>query len=71
MAHNTQVHDFIIDIAKVFTTNQTFLYFYRNLNVFIKKTLKYFTRPKQISPDLSGDFQIVGFMPFGPLVFWF
>ena len=27
--------------------------------MFIKKKLKYFTRPKQISPDLSGDFQIV------------
>ena len=50
------------DIAKVFTTYQTFLYFCRNLNMFIKKKLKYFTRPKQISPDLSGvsgDFRIV------------
>ena len=50
------------DIAKVFTTYQTFLYFYRNLNMFIKKKLKFFTRPKQISPDLSGmsgDFRIV------------
>ena len=30
--------------------------------MFIKKQLKYFTRPKQISPDLSGvsgDFRIV------------
>ena len=30
--------------------------------MFIKKKLKYFTRPKQISPDLSGvsgDFRIV------------
>ena len=27
--------------------------------MFIKKKLKYFTRPKQISPDLSGDLQIV------------
>ena len=29
--------------------------------MFIKKKLKlkYFTRPKQISPDLSGDFHIV------------
>ena len=42
------------DIAKVFTTNQTFLYFRRNLNMFIKKKLKNFTRPKQNSPDLSG-----------------
>ena len=50
------------DIAKVFTTYQTFLYFCRNLNMFIKKKLKYFTRPEQISPDLSGvsgDFRIV------------
>ena len=47
------------DIAKVFTTYQTFLYFCRNLNMFIKKKLKYFTRPKQISPDFSGDFRIV------------
>ena len=50
------------DVAKVFTTYQTFLYFCRNLNMFIKKKLKYFTRPKQISPDLSdvfGDFRIV------------
>ena len=50
------------DIAKVFTTYQTFLYFCRNLNMFIKKKLKYFTRPKQISPDLSGvsgDFRII------------
>ena len=32
--------------------------------MFIKKKLKYFTRPKQISPDLSGvsgDFRIVWF----------
>ena len=32
--------------------------------MFIKKKLKYFTRPKQISPDLSGvsgDFRIVCF----------
>ena len=27
--------------------------------MFIKKKLKYFTRQKQISPDLSGVFQIV------------
>ena len=30
--------------------------------MFIKKKMKYFTRPKQISPDLSGvsgDFRIV------------
>ena len=27
--------------------------------MFIKKKLKYFTRLKQISPDLSGDFRIV------------
>ena len=51
------------DITKVFRTYQTFLYFCRNLNMFIKKKLKYFTRPKkQISPDLSGvsgDFRIV------------
>ena len=50
------------DIAKVFTTYQTFLYFCRNLNMFIKKKLIYFTRRKQISPDLSGvsgDFRIV------------
>ena len=50
------------DIAKVLTTYQTFLYFCINLNIFIKKKLKYFTRPKQISPDLSGvsgDFRIV------------
>ena len=50
------------DIAKVFTIYQTFLYFCRNLNMFIKKKLKYFTRLKQISPDLSGvsgDFRIV------------
>ena len=49
------------DIVKVFTTYQTFLFFCRNLNLFIKKKLKYFTRPKQISPDLSGvsgDFRI-------------
>ena len=51
--HNTA------DITKVFTTYQTFLYFCRNLNMFIKKKLKYFTRLKQISPDLSGDFWIV------------
>ena len=41
---------------------QTFSYYCRNLNMFIKKKLKYFTRPKQISPDLSGvsgDFRIV------------
>ena len=52
------------DITKVFRTYQTFLYFCRNLNMFIKKKLKYFTRPKQISPDLSGvsgDFRIVCF----------
>ena len=52
------------DITKVFTTYQKFLYFCRNLNMFIKKNLKYFTRPKQISPDLSGvsgDFRIVCF----------
>ena len=33
--------------------------------MFIKKKLKYFTRPKQISPDLSGvsgDFRIVWYM---------
>ena len=30
--------------------------------MFIKKKLKYFTRPKQISPDLSGDFRIVCFL---------
>ena len=38
------------------------MYFCRNLNMFIKEKLKYFTRPKQISPDLSGvsgDFRIV------------
>ena len=29
--------------------------------MFIKKKLKYFTRPKQISPDLSGDFRFVSF----------
>ena len=49
-------------MAKVFTTYQTFLYFCRNLNMFIKKKLKYFTRPKQILPGLSGvsaDFRIV------------
>ena len=37
-------------------------YFSKNLNMFIKKKLKYFTGPKQISPDLSGvsdDFLIV------------
>ena len=33
--------------------------------MFIKKKLKYFTRPKQISPDLSGDFRIVCLL--GPL----
>ena len=49
------------DITKVFRTSQTFLYFCRNLNMFIEKKLKYFTRPKQISPDLSGDFRIVCF----------
>ena len=52
----------VSDIAKVFKTYQTFLYFCRNSNMFIKKKLKYFTRPKQISPDLSGvsgDFRIV------------
>ena len=52
----------VSDIVKVLTTYQTFLYFCRNLNMFIKKKLKYFTRPKQISPDLSGvsgDFRIV------------
>ena len=57
------------DIAKVFTTYQTFLYFCRNLNMFIKKKLKYFTRPKQISPDLSGvsgDFRIICLFMFGP-----
>ena len=27
--------------------------------MFVKKKLKYFTRPKQISPDLSGDFRII------------
>ena len=34
--------------------------------MFIKKKLKYFTRPKQISPDLSGvsgDFRIVWYPP--------
>ena len=30
------------------------MYFCRNFNMFIKKKLKYFTRLKQISPDLSG-----------------
>ena len=33
--------------------------------MFIKKKLKYFTRPKQISPDLSGvsgDFRIVWYI---------
>ena len=35
--------------------------------MFIKKKLKYFTRPKQISPDLSGvsgDFRIVCNRPY-------
>ena len=41
----------ISDITKVFTTYQTFLHFFRNLNMFIKKKLKYFTRPKQISQE--------------------
>ena len=30
--------------------------------MFIKKKMKYFTRPEQISPDLSGDFRIVCYM---------
>ena len=50
------------DITKDLKTYQTILSFCRNLNMFIKKKLKYFTRPKQISPDLSGvsgDFRIV------------
>ena len=65
-AHIVSIHLWIILMISIkvnrhresFTTYQTFLNFCRNLNMFIKKKLKYYTRPKQISLDLSGDFRI-------------